>query len=272
MIKTSLKRVFCFLLLSQMASINSVLADTANTLKTLHDMRITSYAILGDYYMFSGLEGDSRYSRDINTGINAFEKSLTEITKDLRKEKELATIVSHWQSYKTLVETNRNDFLSQGYASARLVGQLGDDVTQLNISIVKAYKAIESAQALPMSEWIQITRDMSLIISTLTAEYSARGTSSMGQIMAIKINDQGMEHQAKLFGNHLDTLKKAPGQDVSIAKSIDQVGGKWLFIAKSIANYNENSVPFIVNSYGDRISKNLQTIGLYYAKQPSAAQ
>ncbi len=270
MIRINLKRVFCLLLLTQVFAVNSAFADTADTLKRLHDMRTTSYAILGDYYMFSGLEGDSRYSRDMNTGIKAFEKGLAEITKELNSTKDLANVVTHWQSYRNLLETNRSDFLSQGYASARLVGQLGDKAIELNKSLAKAYSDLIDRSKFPLSEWTQITRDMGLIISTVTAEYSARGTSSMGQITTIQINDKGMDQQAKIFDKHLQALNKAPNQSKAIAKSIDQVGVKWVFIAKSVANYNENTVPFIVNSYGDRISKNLKTIGSHYSNQIQA--
>jgi hypothetical protein len=270
MIKISLKRIFCLLLLSQLFTANLAVASDGESLKRLHDMRIISYAILGDYYMFSGLEGDSRYSRDMDTGIADFEKLLTVVTKEISSTEDLASIVNDWQTYQNLIETNRSDFLSQGYANARLVGQLGEKAIDLNKSLARAYNDLKQTSQFPISKWTQITRDMALIIGTVTAEYSARGTSSMGQIMTIQINGEGMDQQAKIFDAHLKELKSAPGQDSIIAKSIDQVGVKWVFIAKSVANYNENSVPFIVNSYGARISKNLEAIGSHYANERQA--
>ena len=82
--------------------------------------------------------------------------------------------------------------------------------------------------------------------------------------MVLKINEGGMDEQAKVFSGLLDQLKKAPQNDKAILKIMDQVGVKWEFIAKSVANYNENAVPFIINSYGDRITKNLEEIGNHY--------
>ena len=82
--------------------------------------------------------------------------------------------------------------------------------------------------------------------------------------MVLKINEGGMDEQAKVFAGLLDQLKKAPQNDKAILKIMDQVGVKWEFIAKSVANYNENAVPFIINSYGDRITKNLEEIGNHY--------
>ncbi len=77
--------------------------------------------------------------------------------------------------------------------------------------------------------------------------------------MSIDINEGGMDQQVEVFSELLKKLKKAPQDDPQIYK--------WIFIAKSVANYNENAVPFIVNSYGNRISKNLQSIGKHYAKK-----
>lgn len=45
---------------------------------------------------------------------------------------------------------------------------------------------------------------------------------------------------------------------------------KWEFIAKSIANYNENAVPFIVSSYGDRITHDLESINEHYTQNLQA--
>ncbi len=262
MIRISLKKAFGLLLLGQLIGINSALADTGEALKRLYEMRTISYAILGDYYMFSGLEGDSRYSRDMNTGVKAFEEHLNQIPQEVSANTD---IVSNWKSYRGLIETNQKDFLSQGYANARLVGQLGTLAIDLNNSLKQAYENLQNSSGHRVSKWTQITRDMGLIIGTVTAEYAARGTSSMGQIMTIQINGEGMDQQAKYFDKLLAQLKTAPKNNPSINKSIDQVGIKWSFIAKSVTNYNQNSVPFIVNSYGDRISKNLETIGNHYA-------
>ena len=262
MIKINLKQALSFLLLSQLIGLSTAMADTGETLKKLYEMRTISYAILGDYYMFSGLEGDSRYSRDMNTGVKAFEAHLEQLPSDLAANTEMT---NNWKSYRELIETNQSDFLSQGYANARLVGQLGTKAIELNESLAQAYANLQSSSGYSTSKWTQITRDMGLIIGTITAEYAARGTSSMGQIMTIQINGEGMDHQAKRFDKLLTQLKTAPNNDKAIFKSIDQVGVKWSFIAKSVTNYNQNSVPFIVNSYGDRINKNLEAIGNHYA-------
>jgi len=140
----------------------------------------------------------------------------------------------------------------------------------LNDSLKAVYDGIVVDSQFNIAELTQDTRNMGLIISTLTAEYAARSTSSLGQVMVININEGGMDAQAKIFDELLNKLKAAAKSDKRIYKIMDQVGVKWEFIAKSVANYNENAVPFIVNTYGDRINQNLATVGEHFSASMQA--
>jgi len=275
MIKISLKRALSALALGLLVSISSVHAstDTGTTLKNIYQMRTIAFGILGDYYMFSGLEGDSRYNREIESGVKRFEAllgSLTASGSSTANLSSVATALSSWQSFKKLLETNRADFLVQGYANAQLVDKLGREVMVLNDSLKAVYDGIVVDSQFNIAELTQDTRNMGLIISTLTAEYAARSTSSLGQVMVININEGGMDAQAKIFDELLNKLKAAAKSDKRIYKIMDQVGVKWEFIAKSVANYNENAVPFIVNTYGDRINQNLATVGEHFSASMQA--
>lgn len=275
MITRTLKLVCSSMVLSLMLAANpaSANADTPETLKNIYEMRTLAYAILSDYYMFSGLEGDSRYNREIESNVKQFEHRLSKITDSAApsaKLSTLATAITKWQSYKQLLETNRADFLTQGYANARLVSDLSNEAVALSDSLGAVYDALISESGIKLSEFTQYTRDMGIIIQTVTAEYAARSTSSLGQVNVITINEGGMDNQGKKFSALLQKLKTEGTSERRIYKLVDQVEVKWEFIAKSIANYNENAVPFIVSSYGDRITSDLETIEDFYSQQLQA--
>tara|TARA_B100001063_G_scaffold44046_2_gene37772 strand:- start:1895 stop:2728 length:834 start_codon:yes stop_codon:yes gene_type:complete len=275
MIKIALKKVCSALALCLLIAANPATADadTNNTLKRLYEMRSLTFAILSDYYMFSGLQGDSRYNREIESNVKQFEDRLTKITDataPTAKLETLAAAISGWQNYKRLLETNRADFLTQGYANARLVSELSNEAIALNKSLGKVYTSLIDKSGIKLSSLTEQTRDMGLIIQTLTAEYAARSTSSLGQVSVVSINEGGMDKQGEGFSSLLQELKAATEKEKRIYKLVDQVEVKWEFIAKSIANYNENAVPFIVSSYGDRITHDLATIEEYYTKNLQA--
>jgi hypothetical protein len=271
MIKIDLKQTLNSLLIGLLLVSGSVSANTgtSSTLKNIYEMRTLTFAILGDYYMFSGLEGDSKYSRKMQSGVKDFEQLLTMLSANEAPSSQLPQLsnaLTQWKSYKDLLNTNQSDFLRQGYADGRLVDDLSKNAITLDKSLKNLYTQIGNNSKASLSEWTQHTRDMGLIIRTLTTEYTARTTSNLGQVMPMNINKGGMNQQAMIFSQLLKKLKTAPQNNPQIYKLMDQVGVKWVFIEKSVANYNENAVPFIVNSYGNRISKNLESIGQHYSE------
>lgn len=275
MIKINLKRILSGLILSLFIAMHPATAnsDTSDALESIYQMQVITYSILGDYYMFSGLEGDSRYARDIDAGIKRFETLTGELTapgNPTAKLESLGKALTHWQEYKKLIETNRVDFLTQGYANGRLLNDLGSKVVELKDSLQSVYTGLLEKTKFKLSNQTKQTREMGLIIQTITAEYAARSTSSLGQVMVIDINEGGMDGQAKIFDKLLTQLKESSKPEKRIYKLTDQIGVKWSFINKSVSNYNENAVPFIVSTYGDRITQNLESIGEHYSTQRQA--
>ena len=271
----SLKRILSGLTLGLLIAMHPATAnsDTSETLESVFKMQTITYGVLGDYYMFSGLEGDSRYSREMDADIKKFEALVGELTKSGNPTAELDNLgkaLTQWQEFKKLVETNRVDFLTQGYANARLVGDLGNKAVELNNSLQSVYDGLLDKTKFKLSKQTISTRKMALIISTITAEYAARSTSSLVQITANTINEGGMDAQAKVFNGLLKDLKAASKPEKRIYKLTDQIGVKWSFIEKSVANYNENTVPFIVNTYGDRIIQNLDSVGAHFSTKMQA--
>lgn len=269
MIRTFLKHAGRVLLLASLFTTASLShANSADALKRIYEMRLLTFSVLGDYYMFSGLEGDTRYNREVEAGVKRFEGHVAELSKDGNPAGKLstwATSLATWQKFRELLDTNRADFLVRGYADARLVSDLSKAALNLNDQLGLAYDEFKSTENIQLSEWTQYCREMGMIIQKITAEYAAHSTSSMGQVARIELNKGGMGVEADKFNKLLEKLKTAPTPTKRIYKMLDQVGVKWEFIAKSVKNHNENAVPFIVSTYGDRISQNLDTIAAHYS-------
>lgn len=277
MIKTNLTHWSRTLLLSMLLLPFAIAshADDFESLKRIHEMRLLTFGVLGDYYMFSGLEGDTRYNREVESGVKRFEAHLGELTADgnpAAKMASLTKVISSWQAFRKLLDTNRADFLVRGYADARLVSDLGKTGLALGDQLDLAYDEFKGTANIPVTEYTQHTREMGLIIQKVTAQYAAHTTSNLGQVALIELTKDGMSAQSERFTALLEQLQKVPAQEKRILKMLDQVAVKWEFIAKSLKNSNENAVPFIVSTYGDRIAQNLETIGDHYATMATAAK
>lgn len=274
MIRSNLKRIMSVLVIGLFVAMHPAKAnsDTAQALENIYQMQSVAYSVLGHYYMFSGLQGDSRYSRKIDVDIKSFENnvgSLTSAGNTVADAALLAKSLAVWQDYKELINTNRSDFLTVGYANARLTGNLPIKLSELNDNLEALYNKTIADTKFKVSKETQTTRKMGLIIKSVVAEYIARSTTN-GIIAAFSFNEGGMENQAKIFDKLLENLKKEGESDSRIYKLVDQIVVKWSFISKSVANYNENTVPFIVSTNGDRITKSLNEIGDHFEAKMQA--
>jgi hypothetical protein len=274
MIKINLKRLFHGLVVGMCIFMHSAVAnsDTSDTLDSVYKMQSSAISAIGNYYMFSGLQGDSRYSRKIDSDIKEFEDNLgllTSTDSNIIDTELLAKSLVFWQQYRELLEINQSDFLKDGYANARLVNNLGNKSTELTGSLQSLYDKIVKDTGFKVSKQTVKTRKMGLIIKSIVSEYIARSTSN-AIILAFSFNEGGMKKQAAIFDKLLTDLKAESKSDNRIYKLTDQIAVKWSFISKSVANYNENTVPFIVSTNGDRITKNLITIGDHYSQKMQA--
>ena len=71
--------------------------------------------------------------------------------------------------------------------------------------------------------------------------------------------ERSLEQMADAFRTDLVSLKAQvnPSSSKRILRAIDS---KWNFMERSIKNYNENTVPFLVTSYSERIIVNLEEL------------
>ena len=83
-----------------------------------------------------------------------------------------------------------------------------------------------------------------------------------------EIHGHALDDLANRFAINLVKLQQAPQTTPEIGKALRSVAIKWNYIEKSLQNYNQNSVPFLINKYSDRIIEDLEEVsGLYAAQQ-----
>ena len=267
MIRSSFSCFLAFTTLIFFTTLSTALASTEERLEKIYEMRTSSFAILSDFYMLRALDGDLRYSHGIDAKIKSFERSLGELSQtESSNLKKSEAINTDWQNYKQLVDSNRTELLKLGYSNINQVNKLEDKLMTLNSNLMQSYDALLKTEDSPVNKWTQQSRDMTLIIGTITAEYAARSSpNAAGQVYVSKFNVGGLEEQAKEFNRLLSQFSEAPANDKAVNKTIKQIGVKWAFIEKSVTNFNQNAVPFIVSSYSQKITNSLKVIGDYYA-------
>ncbi|MEH6449857.1 MAG: hypothetical protein V7765_14390 [Oleispira sp.] len=236
-------------------------ATPQQLLTNVHKLRLLSTESLTNFYMYSGLDADSKYGKKIIKNLNQFENTL-EVTRSLPASDGIADSMNKvniaWIEFNDLIRVNYQDMETQGFPNVRLVDEMGKLNTVLLKSLSKAYHDAQISTGTKPPAVVETARTLSITMEEITSQYAARGTSNLGQVF-MGSYERSLDQMADAFRTDLVNLKAQvdPNNSKKILRAIDS---KWNFMERSIKNYNENTVPFLVTSYSERIIMNLEEI------------
>jgi hypothetical protein len=236
-------------------------ATPQQLLTNVHKLRLLSTESLTNFYMYSGLDADSKYGKKVIKNLDEFEKVLAAtgslpasdgITDSMEK------VNLSWNEFNELIRINYQDMETKGFPNVRLVDEMGKLNTVLLKSLSKAYQDAQISTGTKPSAVVETARTLSITMEEITSQYAARGTSNLGQVF-MGSYERSLDQMADAFRTDLISLKEQvdPNNSKNILRAIDS---KWNFMERSIKNYNENTVPFLVTSYSERIIMNLEEI------------
>jgi len=105
---------------------------------------------------------------------------------------------------------------------------------------------------------VEKARDLALLMEEITSQYAARGTTNLGQVF-MGSYERTLTDMADDFHQQLQALEEMVRQGQNDVL-MNNVNSKWRFMEERIKNYNENTVPFLVVSYNDRIIEHLEEL------------
>ena len=262
----ALKFLLVFSLPSYAANVEPT--DAADNLLKLHQLRLAAQKSLGDFYMYNGMEGDQRYARMIDTSLQngqALLGSLTQMPGDGSKAL-LAQLDQHWNSYQSELKVLADTLKTQGYTDLQPVADLASHNQQLMGLSTELYNKIQQESGRNVSALTQLSREQSLLMQSIAVDYASRSASVGGSFISSGgENSKSIDELANEFVHVMDKLEQAPQNTAETRQSLGAVKTKWRYIEKSLKNYNEKSVPFLVNKYSDRIIEGLEVLAGQYA-------
>jgi hypothetical protein len=240
--------------------------DASSNLLKLHQLRLAAQKSLGDFYMYNGMEGDQRYARMINESLNEANEHLNELSempgegsKALRSQLE-----QQWQGYQVDLNNLASALKSQGYTDLQPVANLAARNQQLMALSQELYSKIQQEDGHKVAALTQQSREQSLLMQAIAVDYASR-SASVGASFFGGGTSRPMEELVSEFASKLASMEKAPQNTPQITQTLNGVNSKWRYIEKSLMNYNENSVPFLVNKYSDSIIEGLESVSAQYS-------
>jgi hypothetical protein len=238
----------------------------ADSLLKLHQMRLAAQRSLGDFYMYNGMEGDQRYARLIDESVQQADTRLKELGEmPGEASKFLHTqLAQEWQSYNSELTGLVTALKQQGFTDLQPVADLTARNKRLMDLSNELYARIQQEGATLVPPLTQRSRDQSLLMQTIAVDYASRSASIGGSFMGGS-GGKAIDELAGEFANQLASLEQAPQNTPEIRQALDGISTKWRYIEKSLKNYNENSVPFLINKYSDRIIDGLEDVSARYS-------
>ncbi len=230
--------------------------DAEAIIASLSQVQSVSYQTLNAYYQFSSNPGDKELQGIIeekSAELKARITGLSQLAGAADMAAEIGTLQAMREDYARLLDTNVGDLLNQGYPDIRLVAELdAANLTQVKGAQLAIDQAREYGGAQP-DPVIEKVRESRLLLLGMTTRYSARSASTVSQVFQGTEGELSLEEQSQRFTANLDALQASFAANAKARKALDGVRSKWGFISRSIVNYTENDVPFVVNLYATKI-------------------
>ncbi len=238
---------------------------TATSLNALFFMRLETQRSIGGFYMFNSQEQDQRYAKQANENVALALDNLKKIPTSASPATQALQVQLQQDLNIYSVELSRliNVLKEQGYTDLQPVA----DLANLNSSILKTSKELEE-QILQDNQYTlpsltQLAREQSLLMQGIAADYAAR-SASVGASFFADGEKQPLDKLSELFASNLSTMQNDPKNSSDTSKSLRAIQMKWRYIEGSLKNYNEDSVPFVIDKYARSITQALEQLAAEY--------
>jgi hypothetical protein len=240
--------------------------ETQSTLNQVFQMRLATQRSIGAFYMFNSQEQDQRYAKTAADNASQAAQHLWSLTTPLSPAGQSlkAQLLNDLSAYGMQLDRLINAIQVQGYSDLQPVA----DLAVLNSSILQNSQTltqlIAQEQQYTPPELTQLAREQSLLIQGIAADYAAR-SASVGASFFADGEKQPLDQLSKQFARNLSALKEHSSNNPSTNKSLRAIEVKWRYIENSLINYNENSVPFVIDKYARSITQSLEQVVAQYA-------
>jgi ActR/RegA family two-component response regulator len=245
-------------------------AETAapGELLQLHQLRLTAQKSIGDFYMLNAMEGDLRYARKISDATKSGDALLQQIS-NMPGEGSKALyeqLKQQWSAYTSELNALTDTYKNQGFTDLQPVADLATRSQQLQALGAELYGKIQQESGKNVPPLTQLSRDESLLMQQIATDYSSR-SAAVGAtfIGGSDKNSKSIDELSNEFAASLNKLEQAAQNTAETRQAVAAINIKWRYIEKSLKNYNEKVVPFLVNKYSNSITDGLEAVSTQYA-------
>lgn len=226
-------------------------ADAAPLLQSLGQQQLASYKLQTLFHLHSIEEGTDNLGAELKTQSAAFLAQLEQLDEQaqgLGVDAEVKALQGEGHRFAELVGSDELE--TQGYVSLHTINDLSASQAALREASARIEEKLAGqGQSDPLQQ-------QAILMQRIAAEY-VRESASLDGGSAIYDNAQALEKPvdelAREFRQQLGSLDQRFASEQAVQQKLKKVGVTFAYIEKSLHNYKERSVPYVVSRYSDKI-------------------
>ena len=226
--------------------------DSAALLASLEQQQLASYRLQTLFHLHSIQEGAENVGGQLKAESASFLTQLEQLDEQasgLGLETEIKAVQDEGRKFAAIVVTD--ELLEQGYVDLHTV----NDLSASQHALREGYQRLEEQLASKGVKGNPL-QDQAILMQRIAAEY-VRESASLDGGSAIYDNAQDLEKPvdqlAQEFRQQLASLDQQYADQAQASQKLKKVGITFAYIEKSLQNYKERSVPYVVSRYSDKI-------------------
>lgn len=226
--------------------------DSAALLVSLEQQQLASYRLQTLFHLHSIQEGAENVGGQLKAESASFLTQLEQLDEQasgLGLETEIKAVQDEGRKFAAIVATD--ELLEQGYVDLHTV----NDLSASQHALREGYQRLEEQLASKGVKGNPL-QDQAILMQRIAAEY-VRESASLDGGSAIYDNAQDLEKPvdqlAQEFRQQLASLDQQYADQAQVSQKLKKVGITFAYIEKSLQNYKERSVPYVVSRYSDKI-------------------
>lgn len=235
-------------------------AGAARTLAELYNVALLMDSAVLDLNMLLGEDQSPAYKTRLDSTIKKLDEAQKTSAASLASAgvsaQSAGDIETNVADFMKALQENRKTTLASGSPEGAVVDEMMQSRKAARKTLDAVYRDLEKRAGFtgsPLSE----ARDLALLLQQMSALYVESAAASSGvSSRSQDESDATVDALARDFSARLGKLAvKARGEES--AKLVHGIESKWRFIEKSMLNYHEKTVPFLVDRYTQSIVTDL---------------
>lgn len=224
-------------------------ADAGPLLQSLGQQQLASYKLQTLFHLHSIEEGTDNLGAALKTQSAAFLAQLEQLDEQaqgLGVDAEIKALQGEGHRFAELVASDELE--TQGYVSLHTINDLSASQAALRDTSQRIEQKL-AGKGDPLQQ-------QAILMQRIAAEY-VRESASLDGGSAIYDNAQALEKPvdelAREFRQQLGSLDQQFASEQAVQQKLKKVDVTFAYIEKSLHNYKERSVPYVVSRYSDKI-------------------